>query len=629
MAEAETIASFVARLGFKIDKAEEARFNDAMGKLMKTALAVQASLAAAATAIEAAVVVVAKQLDSLYFAAQRAHTTVSNIQNLGYAFQSLGIQADEVQQSIDGLYQKLIENPAGTRSVLSAIGVNADANGKLRDTKDILQDILKVLPKVGNYQVQRNFLPLLGVNERLYRVGSENYGQVEQKLKESEDANAKFGVDPERAAETANRLMTSFRRLMRDVTALTTKIVQELGPQLQPILERISKWFEEHKDDIVSALKNLTDAVQGLVADFGALLEKLAPVKDAFAWLAKQFGDETGGLKLAMEAFLTSYLIGWAARFLGIFTNLAMGLKGIPGLGWIFGGMLAAGAVGGSMGQLPGSVDEYGRPTAVQGLVPPKDPGATADQPRKTIGLVQGLKNIYGYFAGTKDAYGNDINKPGTAPVPPGTYGPADVRPGVNLNVDKNLLKAVNEAASRSEYGLRITDGLDGRPSRPGSQHPQGNALDIKLYDRKTGKEINYNDPASGEAYRQMATEVAKSYVAAGGKLTDLRWGGLFSDAKHGSPFGVQLPDWEHLDTGGKHGAPGGQIPPAWLGDKQSSLSPSGYLGGQQGRSTQFNQRTSVTVIGSSDPAGTAHLLSSSQSDVNGDLIRNMASAFG
>lgn len=64
------------------------------------------------------------------------------------------------------------------------------------------------------------------------------------------------------------------------------------------------------------------------------------------------------------------------------------------------------------------------------------------------------------------------------------------------------------------------------------------------------------------------------------------------------------------------------------LKDKQSELFGAPPMGSSSARLASISNRTSITVYGSSDPAGTAANLSGAQSRVASELIRNGQSAF-
>lgn len=100
---AETVGEFFATLGFKIDRAQEARFTDTMANVAKNVAKLSAALTAAATAIQTVVVSVSKSFDDLYFAAQRTNSTVAGIKALSFAFSQVGASGAEAQTAIERL----------------------------------------------------------------------------------------------------------------------------------------------------------------------------------------------------------------------------------------------------------------------------------------------------------------------------------------------------------------------------------------------------------------------------------------------------------------------------------------------------------------------------------------------
>lgn len=117
--------------------------------------------------------------------------------------------------------------------------------------------------------------------------------------------------------------------------------------------------------------------------------------------------------------------------------------------------------------------------------------------------------------------------------------------------VDSRLQDVIRKAADASDYDVRVTPAggaVRGRRSNS-SQHVKGNAVDVQLVDRKTGKALpNYQDAASFRAYEEFAQTARAIQESDYPELSNnFRWGGYFSGAL-GTTYGAM--DLMHFDLG-------------------------------------------------------------------------------
>lgn len=143
-----------------------------------------------------------------------------------------------------------------------------------------------------------------------------------------------------------------------------------------------------------------------------------------------------------------------------------------------------------------------------------------------------------------------------------------------DANVDPDLLALAEAvAAEYAPYDVRFNSGRAGRPTRPGSEHPKGRAIDFSLIDRATNVDLpNIRDPKTAQAYQAYANAV---YNAASPEMKKrLRWGGYFVQ---GVPS-----DWMHLDVGGAERQAAGNWETGFLPwkMKELGLTEAGGVGG-------------------------------------------------
>ena len=135
--------------------------------------------------------------------------------------------------------------------------------------------------------------------------------------------------------------------------------------------------------------------------------------------------------------------------------------------------------------------------------------------------------------------------------------------------VNQALVDEINRVGSTYEpYGVRITSGYrEGGGVNKRSQHGHGEAIDVELFDRKTGQALpNYQNSKSAPAYQAFAEAVYNDAQKNNPDLASkLRWGGYFGGQR--GKYGAF--DLMHFDTAGRIGMAGGSWGRGWTPEMQ------------------------------------------------------------
>jgi hypothetical protein len=135
--------------------------------------------------------------------------------------------------------------------------------------------------------------------------------------------------------------------------------------------------------------------------------------------------------------------------------------------------------------------------------------------------------------------------------------------------VNQALVDEINRVGSTyGPYGVRITSGYrEGGGVNKRSQHGHGEAIDIQLFDRKTGVALpNNKDAKSAPAYQAFAETLYNDALKNNPDLASkLRWGGYFSGGR--DKYGAL--DLMHFDTAGRIGMAGGSWGSGWTPEMQ------------------------------------------------------------
>ena len=600
---AETIADYLVKLGFKVEKGEEARFNATLGNLAKTMAGIATALTAAATAISATVIAVSKSLDELYWTSQRTGASVTSIKALSYALSQVGGSAGQAVAAYEGLAAALRTNP-GTESLLKGLGISTRENGQLRETGALIDDIVEKLGK-RPYYVSSQIAGLLGIgDERAWNTFVKQHEEIKRYQKEAERTYAAFGVDPSKAAESSNRLMTSIRSLMLAVEALALKVTVELQPILLEYLKEIQEWFVRHQDQIVRVLEQIVRAVGQMAQDFLALARALEPVVTQFLGMTEAIAGENG-LRFALEGLLIFMAGKWIAGILGSLALLAanptfLALLALAGIGYDIFAMSDQDKIG-----VGGGVND-----AINGPSGGPDNWWTRTQNRIRGAL--GMPEV--------DNKGNARPQGGGSEAPPAgrsDLAPIRTKSGKTAWVAKDAQAQFQGLINDLEaQGYEIKD-IGGFANRANVNNPS------QMSKHSFGQAIDINPAANPNGTTQTDLPANTADLA---KKWGLGWGMNWRSTK----------DPMHFSTAPNEG--GRMLSPeelkqlqeeqaARLKDKQSELM-GVPLGSGSSRSASIDNKTSITIYGSTDPAGTAANLGGAQGRVSAELIRNAQSAF-
>lgn len=268
----------------------------------------------------------------------------------------MGGTAAGAQSSLESLARQM-RNP-GVQSMIKALGVATEANGKRRDSVDILTDLGKALAKMPRVQADQ-YAQILGIDDTTLSAlikGPQKFADEYKKLQKD------VGADNEKAAEQAQKLMTSYRELLATLDTIITKIAGELSEPLSKAMNEFGEWLKEHQGEIKEAVEGIAKAVIEVAKALAGLAKELKPVWQGFDELARSLTGQSG-LTVAFEA-LGVVLALKVLKPLAEISKLILGLGSMPA--WLAGLIGAGTAVGIAAGESE-TVNEQGLIKALKG----------------------------------------------------------------------------------------------------------------------------------------------------------------------------------------------------------------------------------------------------------------------
>ncbi|QIE88040.1 phage tail tip lysozyme [Pseudomonas nitroreducens] len=270
MSESSVIKEFLVGLGFKVDDKSLKTFTGTIDGATTAVTRLVTTLAGASLTVAAGVATFANNLENLYFASQRVGASAASLKAADYAARDLGASANEVRGSLEGMARALRQNP-GNEPFLQSLGVRTrDANGQLRDTADLLNDLGKVLSK-KDYFVAIRYAEHFGIDENTLRAIMS--GEFGRKLEENRKRFAGAGLD--KATRDAHQFMNELRDVGMQFESMSILVQAELMHRLGPELERFSAWFEKNSPLIAKRIVDVTEKLIQLAQDSEPYLKSI------------------------------------------------------------------------------------------------------------------------------------------------------------------------------------------------------------------------------------------------------------------------------------------------------------------------------------------------------------------
>jgi hypothetical protein len=310
---AETIKDFLISLGFDIDEAGGRKFEAVVSGVTLNVIKMGVAVEAAALTVVGFTTKIASGLDKLYWQSQRTGATANNIRAIGYAFSQAGGTVEGFNGTLDNVARFLRSTP-GAEGFLRNLGIQTrDANGKLRDTAQLVTLVGDKLAKMPYYRANQ-YAQILGIDENTLlamRRGVQGFTSDYQGMLQA------TGFDSQKAAEQSNKFMTQMRGLTSLFGIMRDKIGGNLAGGLAGNLESFRKNillnFPKIEGTITAVLKkvlSLADSIMRLVyrgiQGVGDLMKWWGKLDDSTKNLIKLFGGLLVAWRILNSAFVKS-----------------------------------------------------------------------------------------------------------------------------------------------------------------------------------------------------------------------------------------------------------------------------------------------------------------------------------
>lgn len=257
------LAGFLVRLGFVVDKDEQAKFQasiDYAGKRMKE-IAMRG--AALGTAFTAAFAKSTQEVNRFYNLTNQVGGSVRGLNNVASAVAKVGGNYDQAVSSIQAFANKLTFTPGMDQYIKNLTGVDIrDKNGQLREYSDILLDLRKRWETLGD-AAGRNEAAMMGLDGIYAGIMKKDFASELQKTNKQQGELADM-VD--KSADSVHRLANEFSRTWEIISmggqAAFGTLTDSLG--LDKVAEKFNKTLSQELPAWIQTEKNIWDQSHGV-----------------------------------------------------------------------------------------------------------------------------------------------------------------------------------------------------------------------------------------------------------------------------------------------------------------------------------------------------------------------------
>jgi GH24 family phage-related lysozyme (muramidase) len=240
MSSSNVLKEFLVKIGFKLNETQFRNFQEGLRTIGKNFAELAKTGLAAGTALGAMTTVAARQMEGLYFAAQRTGASAKELQTFSFAAAQIGVSAEQAQGAIEGLAAARRTNP-GLNGILGGLGIDP----RQIDNAKVMVQLLTKLHSMPYFQGAQ-IAGLFGINESTFNMLEQGLPEMAKYLKIRENMFSEAGIDPQEMARRSHLFMDDARTLETRVGALADIIAFRLmpaGDRLIHMLEGITSWL--------------------------------------------------------------------------------------------------------------------------------------------------------------------------------------------------------------------------------------------------------------------------------------------------------------------------------------------------------------------------------------------------
>lgn len=289
------LKEFLVAIGFKVDEQQYRNFQSKFKTTVEQFERLGKLAVISGTAMSAALVKVASDMEKLYFASQRAGTSVTGLMGLRFAAEQIGIGADAATAGVEGLATALRTNP-GLRVFFTQLG--------LKETGDNAKNFVNLIGKLKElsdkgpmgHALATQIGAQFGIDEPTLFMFIKHFAELRKMQEEFRKRGILGGVDIDKVAEQFHRFMEDVRKLLQTLELIGIGGFGKILPYAEHLVLLLQRMA-----DLMLRLGSATHGWSSAIASAATVLGGLAGAKGILSLIARMFGAG-GGATVGGEA---------------------------------------------------------------------------------------------------------------------------------------------------------------------------------------------------------------------------------------------------------------------------------------------------------------------------------------
>lgn len=269
-ASTQILREYLVSLGYRVNRSEQRVFDDMLDKTHIRVGRLGATVLGVVTGTAVMVHNFAKGMETMYYSALKADSTINTLRALDFGARSVGLGAGSMTAALEGMARSIRSNP-GLQGLIESFGIKVTG----RDMGDVALDLLETLRKMPFY-LGSQYAGLFGIDPDTYLLLTKGLETLRAAAEVQKKAAADMKVDLDQAAQAAREYAQAFRTVTMYAGLLSDKISIALLPnvkELSGVMSEVLKDWARIMDtktfgDVVNDL-----AVQPAKSLWGKFLE--------------------------------------------------------------------------------------------------------------------------------------------------------------------------------------------------------------------------------------------------------------------------------------------------------------------------------------------------------------------
>ena len=224
MSDQTILREYLVALGFKIDKAAQAKFGQGLSALDKTAGTLGKTILGITAAATGMTIVFAKEMEKMYYASRRAGSTIGNMQALEFGFGQIGLTGEKARSALEGMSRAIRSNP-GLVGLLNSLGVQVTG----RDKADVLTDLITQLKKMPSH-IAEQYANIFGIDPDTLFMLKDGLDKMKEGVALRKKMAAEAGVDLDKTSAATLAYSNALKETAARVELLYNKVSSLLLP---------------------------------------------------------------------------------------------------------------------------------------------------------------------------------------------------------------------------------------------------------------------------------------------------------------------------------------------------------------------------------------------------------------